>query len=43
MAETERREIMAAWREHESGEKPLTEDEIKTLAVRKLMLDDAGY
>lgn len=34
------REIRATWNKHESGEHPLTYEEIKTLAIRKLMLED---
>lgn len=36
----ELREIQEKWKKHESGEAPLTEDEIRELAVRKLMLMD---
>lgn len=37
----ERAEIQEKWAKHESGEAPLSEDEIKDLCVRKLMLDEA--
>ena len=39
----EKREIMDKWNKHESGEAPLTDDEIKELAIRKMMLMDGGY
>ena len=35
---SELREIQIAWELHKSGEKPLSEEELKDLAVRKLML-----
>lgn len=31
-------EIQEVWRKHESGEKPLTDEQIKELVVRKFML-----
>lgn len=34
------REIREAWEKHQSGEKPLTEQELKELAVRKLMASE---
>ena len=40
MRSQELREIREAWEKHQSGEKPLTEDELKDLAIRKLMLSE---
>lgn len=40
MVSREQREIREAWEKHQSGEKPLTEEQIKELAIRKLMLDE---
>lgn len=34
------RDIRRIWAAHESGEHPLTDEEIHRLAVRKLMLED---
>lgn len=34
----ELREIQIAWEKHKSGEKLLSDEELKDLAVRKLML-----
>lgn len=34
------REVRAIWAAHESGERPLSPEEIHRLAVRKLMLED---
>jgi len=38
MVGAELREIKEKWRKHESGEAPLTDEEITQLAVRKLIL-----
>lgn len=35
---TELREIQIAWEKHKSGEKLLSDEELKDLAIRKLML-----
>ena len=37
----DRAEILEKWAKHESGESPLSDEEIKNLCVRKLMLDEA--
>lgn len=34
----ELREIQTIWEKHKSGEKPLSDEELKELAIRKLML-----
>ena len=47
--ESEKRSLIAVeqtklrrkWEAHESGERPLSQDEINELVVRKIMLDDA--
>jgi dissimilatory sulfite reductase (desulfoviridin) alpha/beta subunit len=36
----ELREIRDAWEKHKSGEKPLTNEQILELAVRKIMLEE---
>ena len=36
----ELREIHIAWEKHESGEKPLSDQELHKLAIRKLMLEE---
>ena len=36
----ELREIREIWEKHKSGEKPLTDEQIRELAVRKLMLEE---
>lgn len=33
-------EIQEAWRRHQSGEAPLSDDEVRRLAVRKMMLEE---
>ncbi len=33
-------EIRRKWEKHQSGEEPLTDDEIQELAVRKFMLEE---
>lgn len=38
---TDLRSIREAWAKHESGECPLTPEQIKELCVRKMMLEDA--
>lgn len=37
----ELREIREAWEAHKSGERPLTDDQIRDLAVRKIMLEES--
>lgn len=41
IVQQERGEILEKWAKHESGEAPLTDEEIKNLCVRKLMLDES--
>lgn len=36
----ELRQIRAAWEKHKSGEAPLTDEQIKELVIRKIMLDE---
>jgi hypothetical protein len=43
VAMAERREIRDLWQRHKSGEVPLSDEELLELAVRKLMLNDAGF
>lgn len=38
MVRSELREIRRKWERHESGEAPLTDEEIKDLVVQKMML-----
>lgn len=40
MARGELAEIREAWRRHQSGEAPLSDDEIRRLAIRKMMLEE---
>jgi hypothetical protein len=43
IARGERHEISEAWRKHQSGERRLTDAELRDLVIQRLMLDDAGY
>ncbi len=36
----ELREIREAWEAHKSGEKPLSDEQVRELAVRKIMLEE---
>jgi hypothetical protein len=40
MVTQELREIRETWNKHISGEKPLTDEQVKELAIRKLMLEE---
>lgn len=40
MVVTELQDILEAWEKHKSGEHPLTADELRELAIRKLMLEE---
>jgi len=40
MRGVELREIREAYEKHKSGEKPLTDEQLRELAVRKLMLSE---
>lgn len=37
---SELRQIREAWEKHKSGEAPLTDEQLKELAIRKLMLEE---